>query len=456
MSRHSRPNTPLRIALAVISVLLIVVLMAVTLIYRPSWLHVDTPTVERSSVGRTVSPRQRQTYCPSRMTIADTDAYGDSEYQASNGNIASSARYAAFGSVFHSSVASMSWATDGDLKGVSAASCVVPALKQAFLLSGTKTGLTQQLVVANPSAKDTSVTIRIWGSDKSGALALSTGSTLTVASGKETVLNLSAAASGQDALYATVTGTDTPVAAIVRTVSMDGLTPRGSDYALPNNAFAKSLALYGLNGGDHATLYLYTSRKTDVTVSWIDSKGAQQTNQQELKANRASAIDLGDVPKSATGIAIAASEPVSATAKISDDGPDGQSDFALVNASAPAKISAIAVPDQSTATVGFVNTADEDRTAIMTAYDTDGKQVDRREIAIRPSASTSVRIADINDGDVAAIRLKDPAQAVVWNLRVGQKDVSGAKLAGLAIIGAVDLKEAREQVWANQDMTVVR
>lgn len=120
----------------------------------------------------------------------------------------------------------MSWATDGDLKGVSAASCVVPALKQAFLLSGTKTGLTQQLVVANPSAKDTSVTIRIWGSDKSGALALSTGSTLTVASGKETVLNLSAAASGQDALYATVTGTDTPVAAIVHTVSMDGLTSK--------------------------------------------------------------------------------------------------------------------------------------------------------------------------------------------------------------------------------------
>ena len=54
----------------------------------------------------------------------------------------------------------------------------------------------------------------------------------------------------------------------------------------------------------------------------------------------------------------------------------------------------------------------------MTAYDTDGKQVDRREIAIRPSASTSVRIADINDGDVAA--MMEP----VWNLRVGQKDVS--------------------------------
>ena len=37
---------------------------------------------------------QLETYCPARMTIADTDAYGDSEYQASNGNIMSSARYA--------------------------------------------------------------------------------------------------------------------------------------------------------------------------------------------------------------------------------------------------------------------------------------------------------------------------------------------------------------------------
>ena len=134
------------------------------------------------------------------MTIADTDAYGDSEYQASNGNIMSSARYASFGSVFRSSVgllgadeatsslvlnkddagsdddifmasgtvddgaqlqntrllsasdgtgaasSVMSWATEGDLKGVSAASCVAPALKQSLMVSGTKTGMTQQLV----------------------------------------------------------------------------------------------------------------------------------------------------------------------------------------------------------------------------------------------------------------------------------------------------------------------
>lgn len=244
MSKHSRSKTVWRVILAIVSVLVIVALATVAVIYRPTWIHADSPVTQRSSVSRTVSPRQLETYCPARMTIADTDAYGDSEYQASNGNIMSSARYASFGSVFRSSVgllgadeatsslvlnkddagsdddifmasgtvddgaqlqntrllsasdgtgaasSVMSWATEGDLKGVSAASCVAPALKQSLMVSGTKTGMTQQLVVANPSAKATSVNIKVWGSDKSGALALSTGSTLTVGAGKESVLNL--------------------------------------------------------------------------------------------------------------------------------------------------------------------------------------------------------------------------------------------------------------------------
>lgn len=187
MSKHSRSKTVWRVVLAVASVLVIVALVAVAAVYRPTWIHADSPATQRSSVSRTVSPRQLETYCPARMTIADTGAYGDSEYQASNGNIASSARYTAFGAVFRSSVglfgadettsalvlnkddegsdddvfiasgtvddgsqlqdtrllsasdgtgaasSMMSWATDGDLKGVSAASCVTPALNQSLM-----------------------------------------------------------------------------------------------------------------------------------------------------------------------------------------------------------------------------------------------------------------------------------------------------------------------------------
>ena len=102
MSRHSRTRTgvALRVALATVSTVIIIALMVVSLVYRPSWLNPDSSAISRSLVSHTVSPTQLETYCPARMTIADTEAYGDSEYQASNGNVASSVRYTAFGSVF--------------------------------------------------------------------------------------------------------------------------------------------------------------------------------------------------------------------------------------------------------------------------------------------------------------------------------------------------------------------
>ena len=96
------------------------------------------------------------------------------------------------------------------------------------------------------------------------------------------------------------------------------------------------------------------------------------------------------------------------------------------------------------------------RTATLTSYNGDGDIVDQNDLTIRAGASTTVELADINDGDVAAVSLADSDQSMVWNIRVSQKDVSDAKLAGVSIISATDLKEAREQVWSNQNMTIVR
>ena len=106
--------------------------------------------------------------------------------------------------------------------------------------------------------------------------------------------------------------------------------------------------------------------------------------------------------------------------------------------------------------MNVTNTADGDRTATLTSYNGDGDIVDQNDLTIQAGASTTVELAEINDGDVAAVSLADPDQSMVWNIRVSQKDVSDAKLAGVSIIGATDLKEAREQVWSNQNMTIVR
>ena len=64
-------------------------------------------------------------------------------------------------------------------------------------------------------------------------------------------------------------------------------------------------------------------------------------------------------------------------------------------------------------------------------------------------------LADVG-GTVAAVGLNDDDGAMGWNGRIGQEDVAKAKMAGLSIISPVDLKETKERIWANADMTVVR
>lgn len=64
-------------------------------------------------------------------------------------------------------------------------------------------------------------------------------------------------------------------------------------------------------------------------------------------------------------------------------------------------VSAMAVPDHATAQVGITNISGDERTATLTSYNSVGDTVDQREIALQSGASTTVDLADINDGDVA-------------------------------------------------------
>lgn len=49
MSKHSRSKTVWRVILAIVSVLVIVALATVAVIYRPTWIHADSPVTQRSS-----------------------------------------------------------------------------------------------------------------------------------------------------------------------------------------------------------------------------------------------------------------------------------------------------------------------------------------------------------------------------------------------------------------------
>lgn len=290
------PRIVWRVFLGALSAILVVSLFVYGVFGIPLPGLNDQPPSHLPAAYR-VARTQSTQVIPDRMTLADPQAYGDSQFQASSGDISASWQAAAFGSVYQSSVADMissdpsavssdptgpgtlskpligaaqaddsisllsdsmgesplvlstrmtsdrkgtgavastvSWASKGDLKGMAVASAVDARLAQSFLLPSTQTGWTQQLVLVNPSSKATVATMKAHGSHDGNALALSADSSVTVDAHSRTIVNVSATAPDQEGVYLTVSSSVTPLSAFVRVVHMDGLDPQGNDFALP-------------------------------------------------------------------------------------------------------------------------------------------------------------------------------------------------------------------------------
>ncbi|OZG62442.1 hypothetical protein BLEM_0988 [Bifidobacterium lemurum] len=496
--------------------MLVILAVAAALVLLPgpsSWVD-DTSSANGAAVSHTVSPTQFSSYCPSPMNLSDTESYGDSAYQASVGNQSSTARYAAFGSVYRSTIspfatdddeadslslesadladsdtvlvdgeelaqnaasrlmdtrllesgqgvgvagALASQATEGDLKGVSAASCVSTDLSHSFLLTGTVTGTTQQLIVANPSSKATTVDVQAWGSDSSGALTLATSSTLTVPAYGESSMDLAAAASGQDGLYVTVSSELTPVAAVVRTVSMDGLDSKGSDFAMPLGEASAVSVVPSITQGDETTAYLFSSEDTDVTLSWVDEDGSEQAEEVALEAQRVTVVDLGEAPQGALALAADAETEVNLAVATTRSGADNQADFALTNAAHPVESSAVALPDGMAARVTLANTSDEAHTVTLHIYDASGASLGDLDIEVGANAAESLTVDDLTDGDgtAAVLVLDDESHEVGWGVLLSNPAVDDADMAGLATLEATSLMPQQTQVWARSQSGIV-
>ena len=75
-------------------------------------------------------------------------------------------------------------------------------------------------------------------------------------------MELSAAVDGQHGLFVTVSSKETPIASVVRTVTMDGLTPKGSDFALPLPTASNASVAPSITAGDAVTAYLFAKADT--------------------------------------------------------------------------------------------------------------------------------------------------------------------------------------------------
>lgn len=498
-----RMHSAWRIVIAAATVVAIVMVMAGLALYRPASAWVDAITGTSTRISR-VTAAQTDLYCPARMTLADTAEYGDSEFRPSEGNIASASRYLASGSVYQAIVSSLdgssasqdlsssslddgglalqndssgdsrllsassldvesgtglaastaSWATSGDLRGMSAASCVVPALTQTLVLSGTRTGTTQQLVVANPSAKSTAVGMTIWGTDSAGRMTPSTGSTVTVPADGEKTVDLSAAASGQEGLVVTLSSTQTPVAAVVRSVVMDGLSVGGSDYALPAAAASRSESLPGVAAGDAVRVVLFSRRSGHATLSWLTSSGSSRAGTVTLTASQVSSVDLGTAPKGAYALAVSSDSALIASAVATRSNGSGQSDFAYLPASSASKDGAVALPAGLSGTLVAVNASDVDVTATVRVYDSSGNPDGSRSLTVAAGSATGLDLSSF-DGSAAAVAMQSSG-GLSWGVRASSADLSRRSVAAVAFLGATALEPTLVTVRTSRNQNILQ
>ncbi|MEJ5922313.1 DUF5719 family protein [Bifidobacterium thermophilum] len=507
-SGHRRAANVRRIIVVLVTTLLIVALSVALVLLKPVGWLVDKPTVTGASMLQRVSQTEYGLYCPQQMTLADDADFGDSEYQATTGDIASSALYAAFGSVYSADVydyplasgqdasvqqlsdgdaldsaniktlagdvskhaqyidarlleaksgtgvsgAVATWATTGDIRGVSAASCVTTALSNTFLLPATDTGVTEQLVVANPSQKATSLDITVYGTKHAGALSLSTRSTLTVPAGGQSTWDVAAAAPGQDGVYVTVSSKETPVAAIVNVVRMNGLKPQGSDIVTPLGESSDNLAMPGVNGGDDVTALVYAHNSATVTLSWATADGKVEAQTVSVSARRVSAVDLGKAPDGTLALIANASTPIMVQSTVSQ-GTSGQADIACIPGRSLQRHAALAVPTSMSAQLDFVNTSDSQASVTVRGYDASGRRVGAKRLDIPSTSAVSVDPADIGGAQLVTLSSAAP---VVWGARLTSGALSKANIAQAAYLSASSLEPQSREVVTVNDQRIVR
>lgn len=529
------------VTVAVISAaLLIVATLGATVV---PWRGAD---VQGSAVfAAQVSRTQQQSYCPQRMALADTASYGDSAFQVSEGNITSQALVAAAGSVESAALVNLagtqstplqsvsqqaasqqaqddgslsvasasmnsnslvasakladssdgtgmfgsvaSWATQGDLSGLSATQCVAAATQQRFVVPSTQTGWTQQLVIANPGSTAAAVSLTAWGTSQQGALSLATAATVTVQAQSETTVNLSAAANAQRGLVVDVDSHTVPVAAVVRSVSMDGLNPNGSDYVTASAAASTTQVMPTVASLGTVTVALFSMDDAMVDVSWLTKSGRTQAQQVKVYSQQVTLVDLGAVPDGAYALEATSDSAITAQAIGTRDGGK-QSDFAISVSQESARVFGVALPGNLTATLVLSNSSDADITTALTGYDASGKKVGATTMKVTAGGAavldpaklgTGAAMVIVSDSDAAssdgqtagaadttgtadevgttdATEATDKAETGLHvAASVSQPDVSAASLQGIAVIEGASLDAATSLVTASRDQRII-
>jgi hypothetical protein len=262
--------------------------------------------------------------------------------------------------------ATSSVVTDGDLRGLSAASCARPSADVWLVGGSTELESTADLVVVNPGATPADVTVEVWG--PSGPVDLANGGTFLVAPGAERVLSLPGVAAEQRRIAVRVTAAGGQVSAYLQDSLLDGFTPRGTDLVTAGTGPATTQVVPGItvvatevDAADAGALRLLVPGDEDATASVrllgpdgdVALPGAQEL---ELPAGEVTDVSLGGLAAGSYTAVVESSRAVVAGAMIAREAKAGELDAgarlerAWVAAAAPGS-GLVAVPAGATGTL---------------------------------------------------------------------------------------------------------
>ncbi|ALV44514.1 hypothetical protein MB46_02260 [Arthrobacter alpinus] len=224
---------------------------------------------------------------------------------------------------------------DGDLAGLSAATCQTPSNELWLSGASTSVGRTAILAISNSSKSAATVSLDLYGSN--GLVQTAAGKGLVVAAGAERSVVLSGLAPDQDLLSVHLKSSGGAVSAVIQESVLRGLTPGGVDYLAPVQAPSSTLTIPGVRvqAPDAAAKISGQSGYQDATTvlavtvpgvgdSVVEVKAYGAKGQVALPnggvftatAGQVNELSLAGLPEGTYSLSVAADTAVTATARI--------------------------------------------------------------------------------------------------------------------------------------------
>lgn len=285
-----------------------------------------------------------------------------------------------------------SLAGQGDLRGLSSATCLAPQDDQWLVGGGSDVGRRGRLVLSNPQGSTVEVSVDVLSTK--GTVPRTTGSTVALAPRSRTVLLLDALAPVAAAPVLRVRSTGGSIGAVLQDTWLEGTTPRGTDDAVAALPPATRVLVPGVRVAGSASVRIAVPGTAEA-VTQVRLFGGQgpvdlpDGGVVRVPAGSSRDLDLSGVPAGAYGVEVTSDVPVVAGAVVQRrSAPDGPGEIAW-SASSDAVTSLAGVAGVE----GVAGVAGSRTDLVLTAPRTDVQVDVVIQRADGTSTTTAVRVA---------------------------------------------------------------